>query len=215
MFSRSHAFLHTFDRYVSVCAHLTDRATSISFSDVMSPGNKDSNPHAGIEIGQGSSAYVSKWMALHGNATHIVGTGIVVNADLGGKVVRTLALPASEPGGELQTYCTAGRSACPPMASCQGDTGCSLKEQGASLDYGSFNDAASTAAFGCDLTGDGLASSLPPAGESGSDGGGRCTAPSENIASQLSTIEGWGSEWSGKFPPFAYNMNTACPCQAP
>ena len=37
--------------YVAVCARLSDRASSISFSDVMAPGNAKET-HAGIQIGQ-------------------------------------------------------------------------------------------------------------------------------------------------------------------
>lgn len=77
--------------YVAVCARLSGRATSISFSDVMAPGNAPET-YAGLEVGEGSSAYVSKWMAPHANATRVLGPGVVVSADLGGRVVRSLSL---------------------------------------------------------------------------------------------------------------------------
>ena len=129
--------------YVGVCARLSDRATSISFSDVMAPGNAP-DTHAGIEIGEGSSAYISKWMALKGNATRVVGSGVVVNTDLA-KVVDTLALVESD------SLCEIGRSPCPAVMSCHGSSGCNAKKAGSSHSFGSFNDPGQTAAYGCAL----------------------------------------------------------------
>ena len=186
--------------YVAVCARLSDRATSISFSDVLAPGNAP-NTHAGIEIGQGSSAYVSKWMALKGNATRIVGKGVVINTDRGG-VVHSLGL------GLTENFCDRGSSPCPELASCNGERGCSTKVAGAAGSFGSFSDSEGTAAFGCSLYDDGTAFSFA----ANSVLNGTCDAPSVQISEQLSTIAGWGKEWSGKYPPWAYNMNTGCPC---
>jgi hypothetical protein len=180
----------------------------------MAPGNAP-DTHAGIEIGQGSSAYVSKWMALKGNATRVVGTGIVVNTDLGGKVVDTLGLPGSD------VLCEVGKSPCPKVASCSGDTGCSTQQpavgQATSRHFfGSFDDPAGTAAYGCDLCQDDVMLAVSSI-ESTSDGvevvaNATCKAPSARISEKLSSIAGWGDKWSGEYPPWAYNMNTGCPC---
>jgi hypothetical protein len=212
--------------YVGVCARLSERASSISFSDVMAPGN-DKATHAGLEIGQGSSAYVSKWMALKGNATRIVGAGVVLNTDLGGKVVRSLGLPSVVPpprptAGAVdisdaqaeEDYCSAGRSACPAILSCQGDAGCGVKPSGAARSFGSFDDAAQTAAFGCALTQDGVGDINQALTSQPGATAPACHAPMANIANALSPIAGWGSTWSGKYPPWAYNMNTGCPCHS-
>jgi hypothetical protein len=225
--------------YVGVCARLSEQATSISFSDVMAPGN-DKSTHAGLEIGQGSSVYISKWMALKGNATRILGRGVVLSTDLGGKAVHSLGLPAAmmpppmAPNAGVTTattaaaaavrldgpakessldYCTAGRSACPAILSCQGDVGCGVRPGGSARSFGSFDDSAHTAAFGCALTQDGVGdTNLPLTSSPGTTA--VCHAPMANVAAALSTIAGWGSIWSGQHPPWAYNMNTGCPCQA-
>ena len=173
----------------------------------------DKATHAGLEVGQGCSAYVSNWMALKGNATRILGTGVVLSSE--GKVLQSLGLGGAlpEPGGvtdqQHNDYCSAGRSSCPPILSCQGIHGCRLKPGGSLHSYGSFDDAADTAAFGCDLTYDNSGSPIVERATVDS----KCHAPLGNIGAALSSIEGWGTEWSGKYPPWAYNMNTACPCQ--
>ena len=228
--------------YVQVCARLSDRASSISFSDVMAPGNAK-NTHAGMQIGQGSSAYVAKWMALKGNATRILGPGVVVSADHGGARIQSFALqtvstPAANhdaqdslsasrgrhhPGVDApeNTYCTAGSSACPNLLSCQGTQACDSRAPGTPLAYGSFSDQSHTAAFGCSLVQDGLVSvdmekmSDPTMRVDDEDSvpSPVCEAPADTVGQQLSRINGWGVEWSGKYPPWAYNMNVACPCQ--
>jgi hypothetical protein len=142
-------------------------------------------------------------MALKGNATHVVGTGVVINTDHGG-VVRSLGLGLAPD----ESFCDRGKSPCPELASCNGEHGCSTKAAGAVRSFGSFSDSEGTAAFGCSLCDDGTAfSSTTKAALNGT-----CEAPSSQISEQLSTIAGWGEEWSGKYPPWAYNMNTGCPC---
>ena len=173
-------------------------------------------------------------MALKGLATRIVGPGVVLASDMNGKAIRSLGLPAVEPGavppattaaanshshqtpeGEeaspARDYCSAGRSACPAILSCYGDQGCSLGNRQRPDPFGSFDDTASTAAFGCDQVADGVVGATA-ANESKAGPHAICRAPSARVAQELSSIAGWGSEWSGKYPPWAYNMNTGCPC---
>ena len=205
---------------------------------------------SGIEIGQGSSAYVSKWMALKGNATRILGAGVVISADLGGVRVlslglqpqpprtvtmpRTVTIPptnhdaqdvsSSKEGPKTdepeRTYCTAARGPCPDLLSCQGTGPCELRPAGTPSAYGSFNDQMHTAAFGCSLTHDGVVNTdtngdlpVPRADRMDPVPSPVCETPTDTIGQQLASIDGWGVDWSGKYPPWAYNMNVACPCQ--
>lgn len=188
---------------------------------------------------------MSKWMALKGNSTRILGPGVVVSTDHAGARVRSLGLqPQRPPPTDLSvedawspnagsnhnhpgvsapesTYCTAGASRCPELLSCRGDGQCVARSVGTPSAYGSFDDRESTAAFGCSLTNDGATNDGVTSADStlaGSGGGAGpspvCAAPTDIIGQQLSSISGWGVEWSGKYPPWAYNMNTGCPCQS-
>jgi hypothetical protein len=145
-------------------------------------------------------------MALKGNATRIVGPGFVISTDQGGKAVRSLGLPVPDDLTQTsRSFCSLGQSDCPDQLSCHGADGCHAKIPGAALGYGAFDDPASTAAFGCSLSNDGLAPTV------GWDAA-QCKAPVAEIGKELESMAGWGTTWSGKYPPWAYNMNTGCPC---
>eukprot|EP01045_Picozoa_sp_COSAG04_P045106 COSAG04_NODE_15643_length_525_cov_0.908451_1_plen_137_part_10 len=137
-------------------------------------------------------------MALKGLATRIVGPGVVLSSGMNGKAIRSLALPAEAPGasshshqtpeGEVPSpardYCSAGRSACPAILSCHGDQGCSLGNRQRPDPFGSFDDTASTAAFGCDQVADGVVGATA-ANESKAGPHAICRAPSAGIAQEL------------------------------
>ena len=190
--------------YVGICAKLSERATSISFADVMAPGNAPQT-FAGIEVGQGSSAYLGTWMAVNNpKAGRVVGKGAVWSL-----ATNSLVASASPRAGlctAVRNASQSGQSRCPATTSCNG-IACTTAAAAAGVGhgYGRFDDENGTAAFGCYL--EGRVATAAAGGQPG------CRRPAANVSVALGAIAGWGTQWSGAHPPWAYNMNTACPCQ--
>merc|ERR1711920_209569 len=86
---------------------------------------------------------------------------------------------------------------CPARYMCSGSS-CMTKQDG----WGSFDDPHSTPAYGCYLTMEGKDFNVP-------DRSGICASPSSSVASELASIPGWSSGWSGHNPPWSYNTNRA------